>query len=90
MMIRDMKKYYIKPFSVVYSVECIEGQLLTESQSARNVGGGPTGEGMPGTVGETGDGTDPYGGHGQGNGGGGSRGKDDYDPWDEVDDEGDN
>ena len=84
---RDMKKKYLKPFSVVYSMECTEGQLLSESQSARNIGGGPTGEGMPGTVGETDGDTDPYGGHGQGNGGGGSRGKDDSDPWDEVDDE---
>ncbi len=75
-----MKRIYIKP-----QTDCVTyyGDVVMDSSSdsARNVGGGPTEEGIPTVVGETGDDTDPYGGHGQGTGGGGNRGKE-FDLWD--------
>ena len=70
-----MKKCYMKPECAVIAISFTESHMLSDSETARNVDGGPTGEGLPGTVGETDDDTDPYSGHGQGSGGGGNRSK---------------
>ena len=71
-----MRRIYLKPETVRVAYY---GDVVMESSSdsTRNVDGGPTapGQGLPGTVGETDEDTDPYGGHGQGTGGGGNRGK---------------
>jgi hypothetical protein len=69
-----MKRIYVKPETVVVAIQG-RALMLSASESAREVGGDPTNNGMPGTVGETDDDTDPYGGHGQGSGGGGNRSK---------------
>ena len=69
-----MKKEYLKPHikvsTLMYELSLLDG--------TRGVGGGVTntgGKDLPSTVGETGEGTDPYGGQGQGTGGGGNRSK---------------
>ena len=78
-----MKRKYLTPetFQVTYF-----GQIVMSAASPREAGGGPTdpedgGTALPGVIGETEDGTDPYGGHGQGSGGGGNRSKGN-DLWD--------
>ena len=77
-----MKKEYLKPHIKV-STLMYELSLLDGTPN-RGIGGGVTntgdGNNLPGTVGETGNGTDPYSdsegnGKGQGTGGGGNRSK---------------
>ena len=81
-----MKKCYMKPECAVIALGFTESHMLTDSESTRNVGGEPTNQGLPGTVGETDENTDPYGGHGQGSGGNGNRSK--YgNLWDDFEDE---
>jgi hypothetical protein len=74
-----MKRVYMKPEALVIVPMYSEHILQSASDSERNAAGGPTDTGdginLPGTVGETDDDTDPYGGHGQGSGGGGNRSK---------------
>lgn len=76
-----MKRIYLKPeiFSVNYIEEAI---MLTQSESERNVSGGPTekpdGDDKPLTPGVeewTDPDDDPYGGEGSGTGGSGNRSK---------------
>jgi len=81
-----MKKCYMKPDCAVTAVNFAESYMLTDSESARNVGGDPTNQGLPGTVGETDENTDPYHGHGQGSGGAGNRSKW-GNLWDDFEDE---
>ena len=83
----DMKKHYFKPDSTVIVINFTEGHMLSDSETKRNVGGGPTDDSLPGTVGETDEDTDPYGGHGQGSGGDGNRGKIGGGLWDDIDDD---
>ena len=82
-----MKKCYMKPECCQFLTET-GSHLLADStiDSTRNVGGGPTGDGLPGTVGETDGETDPYEGHGQGSGGAGNRSKW-GNLWDDFEDE---
>ena len=71
-----MKRIYIKPETLLILPY---GQIVMEvtSGAPREIEGGPTSgsDGLPGTVGETGDDSDPYGDHGQGEGGSGNRSK---------------
>ena len=83
----DMKKHYLKPDSTVIVINFTEGHMLSDSETKRNVDGGPTDDGLPGTVGETDEDTNPYGGHGQGSGGSGNRGKIGGGLWDDIDDD---
>ncbi len=88
-----MKKHYLKPDSTVIVINFTEGHMLSDSETKRNVDGGPTDDGgLPGTVGETDGETDPYSddegnGHGQGSGGSGNRGKIGGGLWDDIDDD---
>lgn len=78
-----MKRKYLTPetFQTTCYGDVVMGAASPDSD--RNVGGGPTDDGLPGTVGETDGETDPYGGHGQGSGGGGNRAKG-FDLWDDY------
>lgn len=73
-----MKLIYLQPEIEMFS-SYSEGSLMAATlDSKRQIGGGPTDEGMPSVVGEIeedDDETDPYGGHGVGTGGGGNRSK---------------
>ena len=82
-----MRRIYLKPET---EITTYYGDVVMAAASpGRYTDGGPTdtgdGPNLPGTVGETDDDTDPYGGHGQGSGGGGNRAKEwdmwDFDPW---------
>lgn len=75
-----MKKVYITPETIVthYYGDIVMSAASPESH--REVDGGPTEDGLPGTVGETDGNLDPYGGHGQGTGGEGNRAKE-MDVW---------
>ena len=75
-----MKKNYKKPIVKIHVMTC-RIPLLVESDPDRSHAGGPADEGVPSAIGETGEGTDPYGGHGQGSGGGGNRAKG-FSAWD--------
>ena len=77
-----MKRIYLKPETEIttYYGDVVMGAASPDS--GREVGGDPTNNGLPGTVGETDGDTDPYGGHGQGSGGGGNRAKY-FDIWDD-------
>ena len=70
-----MKIAYVKPETLAVAVMHFESLLLSQSEAPRETGGDPTSEGLPTTVGETDDDTDPYGDHGVGTGGGGNRSK---------------
>ena len=78
-----MKRIYIKPEMV--AVTCyMESVMLSKSESARNLGGGPVEDAggekqMPPQIKEYTGVEDPFGGHGQGTGGDGNRSKD----WDD-------
>ena len=78
-----MKRNYLTPET--YITHCYGDIVMEAASPGREVGGGPTQDGLPGTVGETDGETDPYGGHGQGSGGSGNRAKEwdmwDFDPW---------
>ena len=75
-----MRKEYLKPH-VKVSTLTYEMSLLTDSPN-RGIGGDPTNStgGLPSTVGETSETTDPYGNHGSSTGGGGNRSKA-YNVW---------
>lgn len=73
-----MKRIYLKP--EVFAIRCIEeAVMLSESESARNVAGGPTEDRekplTPGVEDWTDPDDDPYQGGGQGSGGSGNRSK---------------
>jgi len=76
-----MKRKYIAPETL--QTTCYDSIVMgaASPDATRNVGGGPTEDGLPSVVGETDGVTDPYGGHGQGSGGAGNRGKE-FDLWD--------
>ena len=73
-----MKRIYLKPemFVIKYIEEAI---MLSESESAREIGGGPTQDPenpmTPGVEDWDDEDDDPYQGGGQGSGGGGNRSK---------------
>ena len=80
-----MKKIYLRPETELIVYRYQENLLQTASPTnLRNVGGGPSDEGIPTVVGETEEDTDPFAGHGQGSGGGGNRAKG-FGAWDEWD-----
>lgn len=85
-----MKKIYLKPETELIVYRYQENLLQSASpESMRNVGGGPTEDGLPGTVGETDGSIDPFSdntgqGRGQGSGGAGTRAKG-FGAWDEWD-----
>lgn len=73
-----MKRIYLKP--EVFAIRCIEEAImLSESESERNVSGGPTQDDDKPLTPKVEDWTDPdedpYQGGGQGSGGGGNRSK---------------
>ena len=76
-----MKLNYQKPEAIRIccygDIVVMQSSIQEPPESDRSIGGGVTegGDGLPNTVGETGDNTDPYAGHGQGSGGSGSRAK---------------
>ena len=73
-----MKKNYLSPSVKTHVMSC---RIPLLGDSDRSHAGGPADEGVPSAIGETGAGTDPYGGHGQGSGGGGNRAKC-FNAWD--------
>ena len=76
-----MKRKYLTPETIKVTFYGKIVMSAASPDSERNVGGGPSeDEGFPTTVGETEEGTDPYGGHGQGSGGSGNRSKG-FDLW---------
>jgi hypothetical protein len=83
-----MKRIYLKPemFIIKYIEEAI---MLSESESTRNIGGGPTQDPenplTPGVEDWTNEDDDPYQGGGQGGNGAGNRSKGGL--WDDWDDE---
>ena len=73
-----MKRIYLKP--EIFNIQCIEETImLTESESARNIGGGPTQDSenplTPGVNDWKDENQDPYANHGPGSGGAGNRSK---------------
>ena len=85
-----MKKIYLRPETEVIAYRYQESLLQTASPvSTRNVGGGPTENGLPTVVGETDGSIDPFSdntgkGRGQGSNGSGNRAKG-FGAWDEWD-----
>lgn len=84
-----MKQIYLQPKIEVFSLCYSEGSLMAATiESDRNLGGGPTEEGMPTVVGETDNNNNGYG-YGVGDPGnpigGGNRSKGGL--WDDWDDE---
>ena len=74
-----MKMTYVKPETLAVAVMHFESLLLSQSETRRGVEGDPTNNGLPTTMGETEEGTNPYGddegNYGQGNNGDGNRSK---------------
>lgn len=77
-----MRRIYKKPETILvtcYGDIVLDSTSIIKPEEGRGVDGGPTvtGDGvdLPGSVGETNENTDPYGGHGSGTGQGGNRSK---------------